>query len=460
MSIISNAASAGIAIGLFLTQTADAQVSQRLPLDGPVMHVVAERARAGDAEAMIDMAGHMTDRTDTGQHESSPDALAWLARAATTGDGEALYLLGTAYREGDYGVVVDKDRGTALLKQAAQKGNGNAIYELDFEGVDAARVPDGAPYPVPEGDSVERLRWDMRMIERLESGYAIEAESEQIDRLSKAGYGAHITEWRQAFQTDLNNSGNGGRDAIDGVAQAYLTGQGVAPDSVQAENWFQRLGEVGTTEDQLDIARHYEGGDFGLHREAMALAYYTRGAARLRAQAVVGNNDAQAELGLLYENGKLDEPDADAQAFHWYSEAANANDLDAEAGLARLSIAGRGTEKDVPTGVKWLTLAANNNNQRMENESRADRVSQLQHILGGLYHAGKAVPQDFAQAYYWLQLAMDNRLGDASTEAEALYNELDQGVDDCRKHLTATEIDKVRADIDAWHERFDPKAGY
>ncbi len=142
----------------------------------------------------------------------------------------------------------------------------------------------------------------------------------------------------------------------------------------------------------------------------------------------------------------------DAQAFASCQKAAATGDLAAEAALGRLYITGRGTNKDVARGLALWTRAADNNGKHRGRDSGA--LASVQKSLGELYYAGKDVPQDYAKAYYWLELAGDTMVMDsgADTTGDA---ELDAESAECAKHVPAEQQMQVLLDIAKWHRAHD-----
>lgn len=430
-----------------MAQTDDAPVARPIDLNDPVVTAIRARAEAGDVEAMLDMALLVSNGRPTYHSDSG----AWLERAAKTGDGEALFRLGEAAREGDDGIAADPMRAAALIKQAAEKGNGYAIDELDHPDA-TPRLADPLPYPVPQ-DGVERLRWAIAFGDQADTVDSIDANDREIRELSLAGYGAHITDWRVGFEIALIGARHGDMDGMYGVASDYLDGEGVAPDAAQAETWYKRLAETGGADDLRAIADLYAYGHFGPHREADAKIYYRRAADAYRVKAEAGDDAYQVLLAGLYGDGRID--GGDAQAFLWYQKAAKAGNSDAEVALAKLYIAGRGTAKDVAQGLTWWTRAADNNGKRLLQDDGDDGVSAIQQGLGELYYAGKDVPRDYAKAFYWLELADDTVAGDGGRDAVDNNQKLQDEIGACRKHLTPAQQAKIAADLKAWHAAHD-----
>ncbi len=409
-----------------------------VPMDDPLVVAIHARADAGDVEAMLDMAGF----------SDGPKAQAWLERAAQakdgkTGDAEAMLTLSEALKSGGNGVT-DLERSKILIRQAAEKGNGTAAFVLDYPVFDGPPSADPLPYPAPSGDNVDALRWARAMSYRL-TGHDRTANEQRITALLKAGYGAHLTSDRRLFEAMLIQARQPDSSAsFDSVGRYYLEGSGVAPDAAQAEYWFRRAADIDAPQIQVEVAEHYENGDFGPGREAMARIYYQRYADKLRPYADQGSEIAQSQLGNLYDTGKLDVPDADVRAVYWYRKAAKQGEPGAEIGLGRMLIAGRGTAKNVAAGVRWLTLAAGKGH--ISGDVGYDRMSEAQQVLGEFYLAG----HDYAHAAFWLELAYETRMSGDSEEAMARGTLLTDEDAACRAHMTPEQIARSKAQVDAW----------
>ena len=69
-----------------------------------------------------------------------------------------------------------------------------------------------------------------------------------------------------------------------------------------------------------------------------------------------------------------------------------------------------------------------------------------QYNLGSSYYIGQGVPQDYAQAYFWLALAAPGRIEGRKQD------ELRKDVDDAAAHLTRAELSQVRERVRKWFE--------
>lgn len=105
-----------------------------------------------------------------------------------------------------------------------------------------------------------------------------------------------------------------------------------------------------------------------------------------------GNDDAQTNLGVMYEKGK-GIPQDYAVAAKWYRKAAEQGNASAQFNLGLLFSKGRGVPQDNAGAAKWFRKAA----------EQGDADAQL--IIGNMYLTGKGVPQDFVLAHMWLNLA-------------------------------------------------------
>ena len=253
-------------------------------LEARLMRRLTPRAQAGDVEAQLDLAG---------LYARAGDARAGNAyrRAAASGDGEALFLYGLTLRDGQYGLKADWNGGMSLLQRAASLGNGNAVCELDYSDVDDHDRPRDPDYNAPafgQAGGVERLRWDLCQASHLSALPDMAANDTEISDLMRAGLGAHIGDWRLDFSLAEEAAEDGDTQAMATIGDDLLSGHGTAPDSGQAEHWFQRLADDGVIDHQLTVAQHYDAGDFGPMRGNMALIYYRRASDRNHRRRNVG----------------------------------------------------------------------------------------------------------------------------------------------------------------------------
>ena len=174
----------------------------------------------------------------------------------------------------------------------------------------------------------------------------------------------------------------------------------------------------------------------GLAAFAMLLAGRVAGAQAagidpaMMAKATAGDAAAQVAVGESYASGTGVTRDYRLAA-EWYQKAADKGDIAGELHLAALYRDG-GTDfpQDMVKAAAWYLKAAD----------KGDVSAQV--TMGTLYSMGQGVEQNYAEAYYWLDLA-------ASVEGpkQEQYAEHRQMMG---AHITADELTAVQARAVAW----------
>lgn len=144
-------------------------------------------------------------------------------------------------------------------------------------------------------------------------------------------------------------------------------------------------------------------------------------AAELRKAADQGDAKAQYSLGLMFENGRVDDPSKTVleraleqygtvqqdypQAVAWYRKAAKQGHAEAQfklgliynkgRGVPKDYFQGKGVHKDYAQAVVWYSKAAEQGHAVAQNN------------LGAMYYNGSGVSQDYTQALTWFRKAAD-----------------------------------------------------
>ena len=129
-----------------------------------------------------------------------------------------------------------------------------------------------------------------------------------------------------------------------------------------------------------------------------------------------GNAEAQYMLGQIYEDGGMGMAVPDSDGSYTNGRVVNFHPVPNDFGLA----------------AKWYRMAAKQGNALAQNH------------LGLIYADGRGVPQDYAEAYFWLSLARAN--GSHSST---------NGVDDrdlAASHLTKTVLLQTQERARKWFE--------
>ena len=113
--------------------------------------------------------------------------------------------------------------------------------------------------------------------------------------------------------------------------------------------------------------------------------------AKLKVQAASGDADAEWKLGVAYGFGARI-PRDDNQSVVWFRRSADQGNPIGELAVGMMCV-----DEDPATAAVWLLKSAEQGDP------------DAQYSLGALYEAGKGVPQDFKEAYFWLSLASSGK---------------------------------------------------
>jgi hypothetical protein len=174
----------------------------------------------------------------------------------------------------------------------------------------------------------------------------------------------------------------------------YFDGRGVPQDDAEAVKWYRLAAAQGYALAQANLGIMYGTGQGVPQDYAAAVKWY-------RLAAAQGHAVGQINLGAMYDTG-LGVPQDYAEAVKLYRLAAEQGYADAQYNLGAMYFDGRGVPQDDAEAVKWYRLAAA---QGIEKPPFFARIllfkkpfAIAQHNLALMYHAGRGVPQDYAEA--------------------------------------------------------------
>ncbi len=121
-----------------------------------------------------------------------------------------------------------------------------------------------------------------------------------------------------------------------------------------------------------------------------------------------GHAPAQLYLGMMYALGR-GVPQDYAEAFKWFSLAAEQGNAQAQYALGSMYYEGRGVPQVYSEAFKWFSLAAEQGDAAAQNS------------LASMYIDGKAVPQDYAEALKWVRMAAEQGDADAQNNLARMY---------------------------------------
>ena len=128
-----------------------------------------------------------------------------------------------------------------------------------------------------------------------------------------------------------------------------------------------------------------------------------------RQAAELGHSDAQYNLAMLYETGRIVELDYQ-QAASWYRLAVDQGHANAQFQLGLMFQEGRGAPQNFHQAAALFSRAAEQGH------------ALAQYNLACLYQQGVGVPQDNQQAYVWSSLAVAG--GCRQSEAQSLRDNM------------------------------------
>ena len=223
------------------------------------------------------------------------------------------------------------------------------------------------------------------------------------------------------------------------LAECYMKGQGVDPDTTEALDWYRKAADQGYSDAQFALASCYHLGK-GVKRDmAEAVKWY-------REAAEQGHAGAQNNLGFIYEWNWSTEADHVVvsqdyfEAAKWFRKAAEQGVASSQKMLGDFYYLGQGVEKDVEEALKWYEKAAEQGNAEAQamigrccNAIGVDRyngslyyeaaiwflrAAQLgdpggQRSLGICYYYGNGVGQDYEEAVKWYLRSAEQGNADA-----------------------------------------------
>lgn len=114
---------------------------------------------------------------------------------------------------------------------------------------------------------------------------------------------------------------------------------------------------------------------------------------QVKSKAEAGNASAQVVLGTAYERGLLGAEQNYELAIRWYSLAADQESSLAQRALAKLFLAGKGTQRDCTRALTLFTKAAH----------QGDRFAMV--YVADMYAQGLGTPQNYLLAAEWFKRA-------------------------------------------------------
>lgn len=306
-----------------------------------------------------------------------------------------------------------------LLREAANKGNSDALYQLAlcyYKGQGVCK------------DEQEALKWYQRAAEQ---GH-LKAQAALGFRYDK-GSGVEINQ-EQAFLWHRKAAEQGLPIAQFNLGKCYEYGKGITENAEAAYRWYRKAAEQGLSVAQFELAQCY-GRGVGVDKNK---GKAVQGAQRAAEQ---GYAKAQRLLGDHYYYGE-GVSENKVEAFRWYSKAAEQEDATAEYMLGDCYYRGYGTEENEQEALKWYLKAA----------EHGDAIAQL--TLGDCYHNGIIVELNKAESIDWYRKAAEQNECEAQYKLGCCYAQGD-GVE--KSHSRAFEL--FRRSAEQGHDKAQYELG-
>lgn len=271
-----------------------------------------QAAELGHAAGMFEL-GHFYE-TGQGVNKDDAEAMKWYKKAAELGRSDAMYRCGRLYHEGR-GIRKDHDEALRWYRMAADAGDRNSLRPL-------------AKIYATGRDQVEAVKW-----------YRKAAKFGDAEAMCQIGlhydlgigvekdHGEAMKWYRKAL--DLGNP-----EGMICIGDVYDYGRGVKEDYAEAMKWYRKAADLGYARGMLKVGFLYNWGD-GTRRSSLGRSYVRR-----------GRIEWAGEVNANY-----------AEAMKWYRKAAELGDAEAMAEIGSLYELGRGVEKDYLEAMAWYRRA-------------------------------------------------------------------------------------------------------
>lgn len=177
------------------------------------------------------------------------------------------------------------------------------------------------------------------------------------------------------------------------IGESYYFGRGVNKNNKEALKYFSQAAKLGDEYAEAYLGLFYEKG-LGTKRDyTVASKWYYKA-------AVKGNSFSQYSLAMLFLNGTGVSKDY-SKAMMWLQKSAENDYVPAFYQLGRVYYNGLGVEKNANSAFKWYKKSAEGN------------LGAAQYALSFMYKNGEGCKQNNVKAYYWIEKAAENEYDDA-----------------------------------------------
>jgi len=245
--------------------------------------------------------------------EDDDQAFFCFLQSAKLGDGAGMFRLSKALESGK-GVDRDEEKSLYWLEKSAQRNHVAAQFKIGNMSLGRSGEQ--------EFDLEMAFNWSLLAANAGHVGAQLD-----VGLMYEAGRGIPQDDANAVFWLkEAAESGNPTAQWL--LAGMYEYGRGVIPDFDVATDWYEKAADQGDQRAIKDLERIDDQGY--LYDDDMATSWN-------RESAKNGHTWAMFNLGVMYLEGKLVDPDRD-QAIDWFRQAADRGHIDAQEHLKQLGI--------------------------------------------------------------------------------------------------------------------------
>ena len=263
---------------------------------------------------------------------------------AVQGGAEAQYKLGLMYEMGAGSVAQDFHETLKWYRKSAQQAFPLAQFKLGVMYHNGIEVPQSHK---------EAVKWFLKSAKQGEkqAQYALAVSYSLGLGVKKSDLEAF--EWfkKAAKQSFL--------PAQYALGHIYQTGKDVPKDVNKAFYWYKKSAEQGYGNSYYTVGYAYLFGD-GVKKNIKEAKKWFLKASKLDNDNTV---NAEFQLGGIYSAGTDGITVDYKKAAQWYLKAANKGDVNSAWSLGNLYLQGKGVPQDYDKGIRWLKVAAKNNDK-------------------------------------------------------------------------------------------------
>lgn len=324
--------------------------------------------------------------TEENEEELKRYRLGDLLIEASSGNGEAMFLLGQTYKWGWYGIPCDDEIAARWYHKAAEKGHPIAMNNL------------GVMYQY--GNGVEQSISESLIYYKRAAHFGDTMAQCSIGRIYYYGENGMEINYTEAIKW-FSLSANAGYSAAQNMlAWCYYEGNGVEKDEQKAVEFFRLAAEQDNDEAQYWLSECYRIGVGVPKDESSRLVWLTKAADSGHESAIIDLSDYYGEHDEAEKSFLLDQKLAEKGCSIGYWRLF----CDYRDGI--------GCEANKEKAIEYLSLSA-----EWENGNAQD-------ILGDFYLDGNeefGINADIKKAAYWYERAVGNENSDAMVDLGNMY---------------------------------------